>query len=163
MTVKDMCYFSKGLGRDELPGTLSQAIDILKGGASDYVLKANPARLPSAVARSLREAEDRRIVGYIDGLTEQQLAGTIRYRRVVLKLSGQSLEGDQQYGIDPLTVDYLAEQLQRIVGIELRITRLVGKRKLNQHHEMRDREGAIRALEARGQSGLAEAMQRTLP
>ena len=58
---------------------------------------------------------------------------------------------------------YLAEQLQRIVGIELRITRLVGKRKLGQHHELRDREGAIQALEARGQGALAEAMQRTLP
>jgi uncharacterized damage-inducible protein DinB len=32
--------------------------------------------------RRTREAEDRRIVHYIDGLTEGQLAGTIRYRRV---------------------------------------------------------------------------------
>ena len=59
--------------------------------------------------------------------------------------------------------DYLAEQLQRIVGIELRITRLVGKRKLGQNHELRDREGAIQALDAHGQGALAEAMQRTLP
>jgi uncharacterized damage-inducible protein DinB len=29
-----------------------------------------------------REAEDRRIIAYVDGLSEQQLAGTIRYRRV---------------------------------------------------------------------------------
>src|SRR6185503_18289918 len=29
-----------------------------------------------------REAEDRRIVAYIDGLTEEKLAGTISYRRV---------------------------------------------------------------------------------
>ncbi len=32
--------------------------------------------------RRAREAEDERIVGYIDGLTEPELAGTIRYRRV---------------------------------------------------------------------------------
>ena len=32
--------------------------------------------------RHAREAEDKRIVGYIDGLTEADLAGTIRYRRV---------------------------------------------------------------------------------
>lgn len=32
--------------------------------------------------RRAREAEDRRIVDYIDGLSEAQLAGTIRYRRV---------------------------------------------------------------------------------
>lgn len=32
--------------------------------------------------RRAREAEDRRIVDYVDGLTEAQLTGTIRYRRV---------------------------------------------------------------------------------
>ncbi len=32
--------------------------------------------------RVAREAEDRRIVAYIDGLTEERLAGSIRYRRV---------------------------------------------------------------------------------
>jgi uncharacterized damage-inducible protein DinB len=32
--------------------------------------------------RAAREAEDRRIVAYVDGLSEAQLAGTIRYRRV---------------------------------------------------------------------------------
>jgi uncharacterized damage-inducible protein DinB len=32
--------------------------------------------------RAAREAEDQRIIGYVDGLSEQQLAGTIRYRRV---------------------------------------------------------------------------------
>ena len=32
--------------------------------------------------RAAREAEDRRIIGYIDSLTEQKLAGTISYRRV---------------------------------------------------------------------------------
>ncbi len=32
--------------------------------------------------RAAREAEDRRIIAYVDGLTEDQLKGTIRYRRV---------------------------------------------------------------------------------
>jgi uncharacterized damage-inducible protein DinB len=32
--------------------------------------------------RRARDAEDKRIVDYIDGLTDAQLAGTIRYRRV---------------------------------------------------------------------------------
>jgi uncharacterized damage-inducible protein DinB len=32
--------------------------------------------------RAAREAEDRRIVSYVDSLTEQKLAGTISYRRV---------------------------------------------------------------------------------
>src|SRR5947207_8767188 len=32
--------------------------------------------------RAAREAEDRRIIAYVDGLNDQQLRGTIRYRRV---------------------------------------------------------------------------------
>ena len=32
--------------------------------------------------RAAREAEDRRIVAYVDGLDEKRLAGVIRYRRV---------------------------------------------------------------------------------
>ncbi|MBS0447742.1 MAG: FMN-binding negative transcriptional regulator [Proteobacteria bacterium] len=57
--------------------------------------------------------------------------------------------------------DYLAEQLRHIVGIEIRLQRLDCKRKLNQHHEKRDREGAIDGLESRGNHGLAQAMRDT--
>jgi len=32
--------------------------------------------------RAARDAEDRRIIAYVDGLSEKQLAGMIRYRRV---------------------------------------------------------------------------------
>jgi uncharacterized damage-inducible protein DinB len=35
-----------------------------------------------AALRSAREAEDRRIIGYIGGLDEERLRGVIRYRRV---------------------------------------------------------------------------------
>lgn len=55
--------------------------------------------------------------------------------------------------------DYLAETLRHIVGIEVRLTRLEGKRKLSQHHEARDREGAIHGLQASGNAGLAQAMR----
>ena len=43
-------------------GTMGEelAIESLKRGASDYVLKTNPARLPQAVRRAVREAEDRK-------------------------------------------------------------------------------------------------------
>ena len=44
------------------------------------------------------------------------------------------------------------------MGIEVRITRLEGKRKLNQHHQAPDREGAIRGLQAQGNHALAQAM-----
>ncbi len=44
-------------------GTIGEerAIESLKSGASDYVLKTNRARLPQAVLRAIREAEDRKL------------------------------------------------------------------------------------------------------
>ena len=55
--------------------------------------------------------------------------------------------------------DFMAEQLSRIVGIEIRLAHLEGKRKLNQHHQQPDREGAIRGLHACGNHGLAQTMR----
>lgn len=88
-----------------------------------------------------------------------------KFLRRVLALLTRTHEAaqPQPWKMGDAPADYLAEQLQRIVGIEVRITRLVGKRKLNQHHELRDREGAIQALDARGQSPLAQAMRDALP
>jgi uridylate kinase len=47
-----------------------------------------------------------------------------KYRRVLLKLSGEHLAGDQGYGIDPRVISGLAEQIRRIngVGVELAVT-----------------------------------------
>ena len=46
------------------------------------------------------------------------------YKRVLLKLSGEALQGTQGYGIDPAVVREIAEQIKEIVdgGIELAIT-----------------------------------------
>lgn len=87
-----------------------------------------------------------------------------KFLRRVLALLTRTHEAaePQPWKMGDAPADYLAEQLQRIVGIEVRITRLVGKRKLGQNHELRDREGAIQALDARGQSPLAQAMRDTL-
>lgn len=43
------------------------------------------------------------------------------YKRVLLKLSGQSLSGEGHYGIDPLAVRYAAEQIKEAtdLGVEL--------------------------------------------
>lgn len=80
-------------------------------------------------------------------------------RGVVAKLTREH-EADQPspWKMGDAPADYLAEQLRHIVGLEIRITRLEGKRKLNQHHQVPDREGAIRALQARGNHALAQAM-----
>ena len=54
--------------------------------------------------------------------------------------------------------DYLERMLSSIVGIEIELTRLEGKRKLSQNREVRDREGASRALQERGHHALASSM-----
>jgi transcriptional regulator len=83
-------------------------------------------------------------------------------RGVVARLTRRH-ESDQQapWKMGDAPADYMAEQLRHIVGIEIRLQRLDCKRKLNQHHERRDREGAIQGLESRGNHGLAQAMRDT--
>ena len=55
--------------------------------------------------------------------------------------------------------DYIADQLRHIVGIEIEIERIEGKRKLSQNRDERDFDGAVAELEARDQPGLANAMK----
>jgi len=50
------------------------------------------------------------------------------------------------WSVDDAPADYAAAQLRAIVGIELRITRLEGKRKLSQNRSRPDVEGAIAGL-----------------
>lgn len=47
-----------------------------------------------------------------------------KYKRVLLKLSGEALQGEQGYGIDPKVITEIAGQIKKIVdgGIELAIT-----------------------------------------
>ena len=52
--------------------------------------------------------------------------GDLRYRRIVLKLSGESLHGQQGFGIDPITVDYLADQVNRVHALGVEATVVIG-------------------------------------
>lgn len=58
--------------------------------------------------------------------------------------------------------EFIEGMLRHIVGIEIAVTSLVGKAKLGQNKEARDRLGAADALEGRGHVELAQAMRRTL-
>ena len=44
------------------------------------------------------------------------MSNDYRYKRVLLKLSGEALMGDAGYGIDPKVVEDLAAQMKQIVG-----------------------------------------------
>jgi|TARA_B110000263_G_C15224200_1_gene471460 uridylate kinase len=47
----------------------------------------------------------------------------VRYKRVLLKLSGESLKGDKGHGVDPKALDYMAQEIKSIteLGVELGI------------------------------------------
>jgi transcriptional regulator len=56
--------------------------------------------------------------------------------------------------------EFINEQLRHVVGIEITITSVVGKVKLGQNKEPRDRLGAADNLEARGRHEMAQAMRK---
>lgn len=56
--------------------------------------------------------------------------------------------------------EFIDSMLRNIVGIEIAITSLVGKVKLSQNREPRDRIGAADTLEARGYGELAQSMRK---
>ena len=56
--------------------------------------------------------------------------------------------------------EFIDDMLRHIVGIEVAVTSLVGKAKLSQNREPRDRAGATEVLRARGRDDLAASMAR---
>jgi len=51
---------------------------------------------------------------------------TSKYKRVVLKLSGEALAGKQGYGIDPIIVDSIARQIKEVRATNLQVAIVVG-------------------------------------
>ena len=51
---------------------------------------------------------------------------TSKYKRVVLKLSGEALAGEQGYGIDPIVVDSIAHQIKEVRATGLEVAIVVG-------------------------------------
>jgi transcriptional regulator len=54
--------------------------------------------------------------------------------------------------------EFIDQMLANIVGIEVEVTRMTGKRKLGQNREDRDRIGAAQALAQRGETVISSAM-----
>ncbi|HEX9015394.1 MAG TPA: uridine monophosphate kinase, partial [Chloroflexota bacterium] len=50
----------------------------------------------------------------------------LRYKRIMLKLSGEALMGDQQYGIDPTMVAYIADQIADVHGHGVEVAVVIG-------------------------------------
>jgi len=52
--------------------------------------------------------------------------GDCKYRRVVLKLSGESMKGQLRSGIDPDSLQYLAGQVKQVVDMGVQLSMVVG-------------------------------------
>ena len=48
------------------------------------------------------------------------------YRRVLLKLSGEALTGDREYGLDPVTVDRIACEIKAVAELGVEICLVIG-------------------------------------
>jgi len=48
------------------------------------------------------------------------------YKRVLLKVSGEALMGDREYGLDPETVDRVATEVQAVVALGIEVCLVIG-------------------------------------
>ncbi|MCD6460767.1 UMP kinase [bacterium] len=54
------------------------------------------------------------------------MAQQVTYRRVLLKLSGEALKGEQEYGINTKVIEKLALQLKKVVSLGTQLALVVG-------------------------------------
>jgi len=57
---------------------------------------------------------------------ERKMSQKIRYKRVLLKLSGESLMGRRNFGIDPEKVDFFAREIKKIHDLNIEIGIVIG-------------------------------------
>ncbi|MCX2975800.1 UMP kinase [Candidatus Marimicrobium litorale] len=55
-----------------------------------------------------------------------QSAGDKKYKRILLKLSGEALTGNERFGIDPRVLDSMALAIGQLVGIGVQVGLVVG-------------------------------------
>jgi len=53
-------------------------------------------------------------------------AGEVRYRRILLKLSGEALLGERQYGVDPKFCAFVAQQIATVHAMGVQVGIVVG-------------------------------------
>ncbi|MBK7871927.1 MAG: UMP kinase [Saprospiraceae bacterium] len=51
---------------------------------------------------------------------------TVKYKRVLLKLSGESLMGDQKFGISAVMLRYYAQQIKELVDMDVEVAVVIG-------------------------------------
>ena len=87
-------------------------------------------------------------------------------RGVVARLTRdheRRVEPDRMWKLTDSAPEFIDRMVKAIVGIEVRVDRIVGKWKLGQNRPDRDRLAAADALEARGEAETSGAMRRVEP
>ncbi len=54
------------------------------------------------------------------------MSETIRYKRVLLKLSGEGLMGSGEYGIDPATVERMGREVKKVIDLGVQVCLVIG-------------------------------------
>ncbi|HYC04858.1 MAG TPA: UMP kinase [Azospirillaceae bacterium] len=54
------------------------------------------------------------------------MAVTARYKRVLLKISGEALMGEREYGLDPAVVDRVAQEVQSVIDLGVEVCLVIG-------------------------------------
>jgi uridylate kinase len=54
------------------------------------------------------------------------MAASVKYRRILLKVSGEALMGERDYGLDPAVLDRIAAEIQSVHGLGVEICVVVG-------------------------------------
>ncbi|CAG9182693.1 FMN-binding negative transcriptional regulator [Cupriavidus pampae] len=88
-----------------------------------------------------------------------------RYVRGVVAKLTRTHEASQPkpWKMGDAPADFLDTMLKSIVGIEVEIEQLVGKFKLSQNRELRDKTGAAEGLKAQGDVAMGQAMLDAIP
>lgn len=60
------------------------------------------------------------------GVKTKNKNSKLKYKRVLLKLSGEALMGDRGYGIDPATVEYMASEIKKVVDMGVEVAVVIG-------------------------------------
>ena len=59
-------------------------------------------------------------------VTEKKVDPAVQYKRVLLKMSGEVLMGEREYGIDPEWLDQIAQDIKQVVDMGVEVCIIVG-------------------------------------
>jgi signal transduction histidine kinase len=111
-------------------GDLDQAIEAIKGGAADFVLKRRMERLPSVVARALQQAADREERKRAELEFISRISHDLRTPLTAIKASiGVVLANEPPGTIEPLqrmfkNIDFASDQMSDMIGNLAELARL---------------------------------------